>query len=71
MVFLFCVVVWGLIATAAAVAGDDRKITPKTQPGQFNSQVDEEKIKKLDLNPQQKKFIESLIETPPEKSGGN
>jgi len=41
------------------------------QPGHSNSKVDVEKIKKLNLNPQQKKFIESLIETPSEKSGGN
>lgn len=71
LVFVFCVVVWGLIATAVAFAGDDRKVPPKMQPGHSNSKVDVEKIKKLNLNPQQKKFIESLIETPSEKSGGN
>lgn len=71
MFFLFCVVIWVLIATAAAFASDDRNITPKTQPVQPRSQVDVEKIKKLNLNPQQKKFIESLIESSPEKSSGN
>lgn len=71
LMLLFCVVVWGLIVTAVAFAGEDRKFTPKTQPGQSNSQVDAEKIRKLDLNAQQKKFIESLIESPSEKLSGN
>ncbi|MCH9269667.1 hypothetical protein [Pantoea ananatis] len=69
LVLLFCVVVWGMVAVA--FAGEVRANTPKTQPGHSNSQVDTDKIRKLDLNTQQKKFIESLIESPPEKLSGN
>lgn len=70
LVILFCVVVWGIVA-AVALAGNDEKVAPKIQPGESSQQVDVEKIDELNLNPQQKKFIESLIDSPSTKLSGN
>lgn len=67
IVLLFCVVVWGLIAAVVANAAEDDKGKAKTQPGENTQLVNIQKIKKLDLNDKQKKFIESLIEKPDKK----
>lgn len=70
LVILFCVVVWSIVV-AIAFAGNNERVAPKIQPGESSHQVDIKKIQKLNLNPQQKKFIESLIESPSTKLNGN
>ncbi|MEN4831767.1 hypothetical protein [Pantoea vagans] len=67
LVFLFSVFVWGLMLAAVAYANNGDKIKPKSQPGENTQSVNVQKIKKLNLSEQQKKFIESLIESPDEK----
>ncbi|WP_337008810.1 hypothetical protein [Pantoea sp. AS142] len=67
LVFLFSVVVWGLIFAAMAYANDSDQVEPKSQPGENTSSVNIEKIRKLDLSDEQRKFIESLIESTEKK----
>lgn len=67
LVFLFSVVVWGLIFAAVAYASNTGKDKPKSQPGENTPSVNVQKIKKLDLSEQQRKFVESLIESPEKK----
>lgn len=68
LVFLFSVVVWGLIFAALAYANNGDKVKPKSQPGENTHSVNVQKIKKLNLSEQQRKFIESLIESPDKKT---
>lgn len=67
LVFLFSVVVWGLLFAAIAYASNGDKVKPKSQPGENTQLVNVQKIKKLDLSEQQRKFVESLIESPEKK----
>lgn len=67
LVFLFSVVVWGLIFVAVAYANDGDKVKLKSQPGENTPLIDVQKIKKLDLSDQQRKFVEALIESPEKK----
>ncbi|MGV6481441.1 hypothetical protein ACT2VT_000867 [Pantoea agglomerans] len=67
LVFLFCVAVWGLIFSVVTYAGDKIKVEAQAQPGERTPSINVQKIKKLDLSDQQKKFIESLIELPEDK----
>ena len=67
LVFLFSVFVWGLIFAAVAYASNGGKDKPKSQPGENTPSVNIQKIKKLDLSELQRKFVDSLIETPEKK----
>lgn len=58
---------WGLIFTAVAYASNGGKDKSKSQPGENTPSVNVQKIKKLDLSEQQRKFVESLIESPEKK----
>ncbi|PEI02225.1 hypothetical protein CRM79_22595 [Pantoea agglomerans] len=58
---------WGLIFSAVAYASNSGKDKPKSQPGENTPSVNIQKIKKLDLSEQQRKFVELLIELPEKK----
>lgn len=66
--FLFCLIIWGLIATGVTYAASSFTGKPRIEPVEKPKVVDIEKIKKLDLNDKQKRFIDSLTEQPQKKS---
>lgn len=68
MVFLFCVLFWGVVFTAISFANENGKNKPVAQVNGSTKLVDIQKIKQLKLNDKQKKFIESLIEPADKKS---
>ncbi|KGT91723.1 hypothetical protein VH86_04880 [Pantoea sp. BL1] len=68
MVFLFCVLFWGVVFTAISFANENGKNKPVAQVNGPTKLVDIQKIKQLKLNDKQKKFIESLIEPADKKS---
>lgn len=59
---IFCYLVWGSIFAAVVYGAqpDKRKLS---QPADKNSESIREKVKLLDLNDKQRKFLESLIES--------
>jgi hypothetical protein len=63
LVFLFCFIVWGGVAVVV-YASDGSNEKPKNEPDEYAPSINIQKIKKLDLNEQQRKFIESFIESP-------
>jgi hypothetical protein len=67
IVFLFCVVFWGLVVATFAYAARDDNSKPGNKSGERDQLADLQKIKKLDLNDKQRKFIESLIVKPEPK----
>lgn len=67
LVFLCSFAMWVLIFVAVAYANDGDKVKLESPPGEDTPAIDIQKIKKLDLSDQQRKFIESLIESPEKK----
>lgn len=57
----------GINFVAVAYANDGDKVKLESPPGEDTPAIDIQKIKKLDLSDQQRKFIESLIESPEKK----
>lgn len=58
---LFCMLVWGLFFGALVYGSEPDKAKP-VSPSDDNSEDVRKKIKSLDLNDKQRKFVESLIE---------
>lgn len=58
---IFCALVWGSIF-AAFVYGAQPEKSKSSQPADKSGEIIREKIKSLDLNDKQRKFLESLIQ---------
>lgn len=61
MMLLFCTLVWGLFFGALVYGAEAGKVRPAL-PSDKNSEDVRKKIKSLDLNDKQRKFLESLTE---------
>lgn len=61
MMLLFCTLVWGLFFGALVYGAEAGKVRP-ILPSDKNSEDVRKKIKSLDLNDKQRKFLESLTE---------
>lgn len=61
MMLLFCTLVWGLLSGALVYGAETGKVRPAS-PSDKNSEDVRKKIKSLDLNDKQRKFLESLTE---------
>lgn len=61
MTLLFCTLVWGLFFGALAYAAEAGKVRPASPSGNNSADV-RKKIKLLDLNDKQRKFLESVTE---------
>lgn len=62
IMFIFCGLVWGSIFAAFVYGAQPDKRKP-SQPTDKSSESTREKLKTLDLNDKQRKFLESLIES--------
>lgn len=67
-VFLFCIIIWSLIAAGVTYATSSFTGKSRIEPVKKPKVVDIENIKKLDLNDKQRRFIDSLTEQPQKKS---
>jgi hypothetical protein len=59
---IFCALVWGSIIAASVYGAEPDKRKP-SQPTDKSSENILDKVKSLDLNEKQRKFLESLIES--------
>lgn len=59
---IFCCLVWGSVFAAFVYGAQPDKGKP-SQPTDKSSESIREKVKSLDLNDKQRKFLESLIES--------
>ena len=62
IMLIFCCLVWGSIFAAFVYGAQPDKGKP-SQPTDKSSESIREKLKSLDLNDKQRKFLESLIES--------
>lgn len=62
IMLIFCCLVWGSIFAAVVYGAEPDKRKP-SQPAEKSSESIREKVKSLDLNDKQRKFLESLIES--------
>ena len=62
IMLIFCCLVWGSVFAAFVYGAQPDKGKP-SQPTDKSSESIREKVKSLDLNDKQRKFLESLIES--------